>query len=293
MKKSVALLSMMLMAGHLIASGPTSTLYLTSSPGQPGMPYGNFRVLGGTTTALASSQHFPNESAIAAYGGRVYCAQNPEVGNLGSVYDADFNYVSSLTTSIFFPISGARIFDGTTDGRFNYGIDDNTGNVYRFDLTWGGSPTLLFQAAGSRPIGITYDSANGSLWTSDFSDGTVRDYSMNGTLLFSFSSGNSQNMALAYDPADNSLWMLTQWLTGTFAQYNTAGSRVQTMNLEVPGSDILGAEFMMVPEPSTLTVAAGLWCLMLWRLRQKKAQFGRDAARLPLEGELARMGVRP
>ena len=262
--------AMLALAGTAKAAGPTSTLYLTSAPGSSQYVYGNYRVLGGTTTAIASPQNSPNESAIAAYGGSLFTAQISSFGNGGSVYDANFNYVSSLSSST--TGSGAAIYDGTSDGNFNYGIDFNSGYIYRFSSTWGGTPAVLFQAAGLNPIGITYDSANNSFWTSDFNDGIISDYSMNGVLLSSFNNGYSAGMALAYDPADNTLWMLTQWLSGNFVQYDTSGTLLQTMVLNVPSSDILGAEFMTipVPEPSLLALAGlgGLSALALSRGRK-------------------------
>ena len=262
--------AMLALAGTAKAAGPTSTLYLTSSPGSSGVyVIGNYRVLGGTTTAIASPQNSPNESAIAAYGGSLFTTQISSVGNGGSVYDANFNFVSSLTPST--TGSGATIYDGTSDGNFNYGIDFNSGYIYRFSSTWGGTPAVMFQAAGSGTIGITYDSANNSFWTSDFSDGIISDYSMNGVLLSSFDNGYSAGMALAYDPADNTLWMLTEWLSGNFVQYDTSGTQLQTMVLDVPPSDILGAEFMTspVPEPSLLALAGlgGLAALAVSRRR--------------------------
>src|SRR5271154_3364668 len=89
-------LGLLTLAGIAEAAGPTSTLYLTSAPG--GAVYSNYRVLGGTTTAIASPQNSPNESAIAAYGGSLYTSEILG-GSVGSVYDANFNYVSSLSTS--------------------------------------------------------------------------------------------------------------------------------------------------------------------------------------------------
>ena len=202
-------------SGPALANGPTSTLYFTSTTYSPT----NFLVFGGTTTAIGTPQrlaplNLTQESAIAVFGGRIATSQYDST--MGSVYDANFTYVSGLTTSM----AGENwdIFDGTTDGKFNYGIQYGSGDIKVFNTGWGGTPTLLFTATGASPTGIAYDPLNNSLWTSDYNDGTVRDYSMGGTLLYSFQNGYSQGLALAYDPADNTLWMLTQWGTGNFAQ---------------------------------------------------------------------------
>ena len=70
--------------------------------------------------------------------------------------------------------------------------------------TENGSAQLLFTAAGSFAGGIAFDPNNNSLWTGDYGDNTVSDYSPGGTLLASFT-GATVSEGLAFDPADSTL----------------------------------------------------------------------------------------
>jgi hypothetical protein len=72
------------------------------------------------------------------------------------------------------------LFDGTTDGTYNYGVSWENGTVYRFDRNWA-DPSFMFSTGSGG--GLAYDAVDNTLWTScDRCDG-VNHYSMTGALL--------------------------------------------------------------------------------------------------------------
>lgn len=99
------------------------------------------------------------------------------------------------------------VYDGTSDGSFNYGAM-HFGGVFVADLHWQNESLLFDQTLIERPTGITYDPYNNSLWLSDGPTATVADFSLGGVLLRSFDTFDMGNTALAFDSADDTLWMV-------------------------------------------------------------------------------------
>jgi hypothetical protein len=247
-------------AGSVHAAGPTSTLYLTA-----GDQHHNWTVLGGTTTGISSAQvetTAAGEYAIAISGGVIRTGGNGQFGapRLGGAYDLNFNYIGPRLSN---PLN--NVLDGTTDGTYNYGIDYTTGKIYRYNLDWS-APSFMFTAVNAG-YGISYDQYNSSLWITT-SSGQLIDYTMGGSALTTLNTPGTVGFALAFDPADGTLWSMTGFDTGTFQQYNQSGVLLQTINI---GStdNILGGEFALVPEPSTLSLA-GLAALCLAARRRKR-----------------------
>jgi hypothetical protein len=246
--------------GAVVPAGPKSTLYLAS-----GDQHRNWRILAGTTTAIASSQANSNEYALSISGGVIRSAGNGQFGppNVGSTYDLNFNYTGTQLGN-----PGNNVLDGTTDGVFNYGFDWQTREVYRYNLDWT-SPVLLFTSnfTGSG-FGITYSPANNSLWVST-NTGIVADYTLDGTFLSSFNDG-TDNRALAYDNADGTLWALTNSGAGTLTQFNTAGTILQSFNVGTMGDNIFGGEFVEIPEPTGAALFGVGIMAMAGRRRHRK-----------------------
>ena len=121
------------------AAGTTSTLYFTTANRF------NVRLPAGTTTIISSSQQFnPNngEAAIAVSGGtiRVAAASDYQGFVQGGTYDRNFNPIGSA-----YPASvGFGVFDGTTDGFHNYGVNTFTGAILEYDLNWGGGQPIVY-----------------------------------------------------------------------------------------------------------------------------------------------------
>ena len=247
---TLAVIGLLAMAGSALAAGPTSTLYLTA--GDQGL---NAEILGGTTVAITSPQAFPGflgESAIAVSGGSIRTGHNGLYTGSGGTYDMNFAYTGPALGG-----PGNSVYDGTTDGTYNYGVSYSTGTVLRYDLNWG-SPQALFTATGSNPTGITYDALNHSLWTSDFNDGLVRNWSLSGTLLSSFDTGLGAGFSLALDPADHTLWLMSIQDSGLISEFSTSGTFLETVDFGST-ANYLGAEFSLdplssrpVPEPESM-----------------------------------------
>jgi hypothetical protein len=87
--------------------------------------------------------------------------------------------------------SGNETLDGAMDGNYNYTIDDENGDIYRYNADWSGTPVLVFTSAcnGDWCPGITYDPVNDSFWTTD--DDNIYEYSTAGELRGSFVHGFS------------------------------------------------------------------------------------------------------
>jgi hypothetical protein len=235
----LAVIGLLAVAGSALAAGPTSTLYLTA--GDQGL---NARILGGTTLAVTSPQAFPTfvgESAIAVSGGSIRTGHNGLYPGSGGTYDLNFAYTGPALGG-----PGNAVYDGTTDGTYNYGVSYSTGTVLRYDLNWG-SPVALFTATGANPVGITYDTSNNSLWTSDFGSGWVRDWSLSGTLLSSFDTGLGAGFSLAMDQADHTLWLMSVQDSGLISQFSTSGTFLDEVDFGST-ANYLGAEFSLTPE---------------------------------------------
>ena len=144
------------------------------------------------------------------------------------------------------PYSAFSVYDGTSDGTYNYFVDHNggmgdqpgNGGVYRTDYYWQ-DPELLFYPRFLCPeyqfgcqgvSGISYDPTNNSLWISSKPDTWIADYSLSGVLLAAFDTRiwdyriyppgfAGYNAALALDPADHTLW-LTSGGTNLLRQYS-------------------------------------------------------------------------
>jgi hypothetical protein len=177
--------------------------------------------------------------------------------------------------------SGDTMSDGTTDGSYNYGMAWADGDVYRFDRNWA-NPELLF-GTGSRQGGISYDTSNGTMWTSCDRCAGLQNYSMTGTLLGTIATAaQSSNLDwnLAYDPSDDSLWVGEAFSSRLF-HYSANGNYLGSITLATRAASFFSGEFNLpsgstpgngVPEPAALGLAGlGLMALALTRRRAKAA----------------------
>ena len=149
-------------------------------------------------------------------------------------------YVSGLATG--------NMYDGASDGTYNYGVNWGDGDVIRFDLDWSNPVTLFSLGAATSYLGITYDPTNNSLWIASWNTATIYNYTMGGVLISSFTTPAAAISCLALDPADNTLWFGSQSTQGTFYQYSKAGVQLSTETYAtLVSQNTLGGEFSSEP----------------------------------------------
>jgi len=238
-----------------VLADPISRYYLTAA-GQDM----NFEVQGPAIVNSWAQQSPTNEFAIAISGGTIKTTSY-YAGETGAEYGLAGNYTGNNYTC---PMD--YIYDGTSDGTYNYTVAHLSGNVYRTDLDWQNA-VLLF-SIGEYGLGITYDGSNDSLWVSTWFTGTVINYTMAGAVLSAFAP-YPQPTCLALDPADDTLWMGDYNNEGTFYQFSKAGALLDSVTYPGLASfNTLGGE-MVVPEPGTyVLLGLGLAGLALWRRKK-------------------------
>ena len=196
------------------------------------------------------------------------------------------------------PYSAFSVYDGTSDGTYNYFVDHNggmadepgSGGVYRTDYYWQ-DPELLFyprflcpdyQFGCQAVTGISYDPTNNSLWISSMNP-WIADYSLSRVLLAAFDTRMwdyriyppgfaGYNAALALDPADHTLWLTTGG-SNLLRQYSldraTFGDLLQMGTPSgLPGGFYESGEFRdAAPEPATFVLLLPVIALIGFRIR--------------------------
>jgi len=182
--------------------------------------------------------------------------------NGGSGAEYDLNGVL-IQDNVFSQSSYTSLYDGTTDGSYNYAIDHNGhgyNKMFRFDSDWGNGVELF--TLTSRGSGVSYDSNTNTLWTTENGNAgvlrTLRQYSLAGSLLSEFNTG-VHSYGLAYDVTDSSLWV-TGWNSNILSKFSSTGTLLSTTTFGGTSSSYaFGMEFdnsVDVPEPSTLAIFA-------------------------------------
>jgi len=227
-------------------AGPIDTLYLTS----------------GDQTQIEAVQGNSVVNTFSETGYQYPIAVQSTIVTSGPSGGAQYTLSGTPTgtTTAALPFNA---YDGTTNGVNNFVVNFDNGTIYRTGLNYS-NPTALFNASNAFSVmGITYDSANNSLWVSGWSNNKISDYSLTGVLLTSFTVPVSDIASLAYDQTDGTLWFGTQHDLGssrTLYQYSTAGLQLSTAQYSGLANDnFLGGEFALssaVPEPST-------WAMMI------------------------------
>ena len=164
------------------------------------------------------------------------------------------------------PAGNPEIIDGTTDGAFNYTINDGTGDVLRYNLDWSGAPVTVFTAVcgGGFCPGITYDPVNQSIWVVDGAN--ISEYAMDGTPLGSFAHGAGEG-GLAFETSTNSLWLVSNSPSNTLRQFSRAGALLNTVVTAANYSNnVWGAEFRSFAGPATQVPTLSEWGLLVLSL---------------------------
>ena len=196
-------------------------------------------------------------------------------GQVGHQYTLTGDYLNVDYTNT---LKEGRVFDGTTDGTYNYAAQWNSGRIYRFESDWS-NPRELFNAGG-RERTITYDPTDQTLWIHDWGQGRIEQYMMDGTLLGGFETVDNREGALALDHADGTLWTTVRD-EDTLRQYSKSGSLLDEFSvtglsdLEFGNRDWRGGEFALggssfnpIPEPATLAIFSGVLLIASGRRRR-------------------------
>jgi hypothetical protein len=100
---------------------------------------------------------------------------------------------------------GQRMYDGATDGLYNYAVSWLSGEVTRCNLDWS-TPQVLFNLGSTESdLAITYDPSTNSLWIGEWNNAVIRNYTLSGSLLSSFNVSTNNISCLALDPTDGTL----------------------------------------------------------------------------------------
>lgn len=139
--------------------------------------------------------------------------------------------------------------DGGTDGEYNYLAAWNNGNIWRYDTDWK-NPEVLFPVSG--PTGVTYDSANGTLWVISYTNQNVTEYDMSGNVISSFPYSTSSNWmgCLAYEASTDTLWA-TDFSNGDLYQFSKSGAVLQMIAVPAIAGYAWGGEFAFDSGPPT------------------------------------------
>lgn len=239
------------------AFGQTDRLYITDTRGGTGNIYVVQAGSLANTFSMAGGGTREGPIAVASDVRTI----SDDTGTPGAQYTLGGAWTG--TTYATNPTPG-QWFDGTTDGKYNYSCAWPSDAVYRFDRDWQ-NPTLLFSTGRDGEMGITWDSKTNTLWTGNHLNGTIENYSMNGSLLTEFSLPYGPD-GVAYEPSTDTIW-LESYNSHELHQYDKAGLLLQSFQVSgMPLSFGFDAEFA-VPAPGAAALL-GLGGLIAGRRRR-------------------------
>lgn len=265
MKKLLLVLCISMVFSATVGAFPTSDYYLTNGDGRT-----LIIISGASFSKHPQGQMDHKEYPIAVNG--VIVTTGHFTGQVGGYYDLSGNYLGPSSGTSW----GAYLYDGTTDGAYNYAYNWSSGGVYQYGSDWSGG-SLLFtfpESVGHDYLGITYDPSNDSFWISGFYTNVVENRDRSGNLLSSFNASYFPNLltALALDYADGTLWLGSKANRGVFAQYSRTGILLDTASYDFI-DNTLGGEFNFVtekiPAPGAI-VLGGIGAGLVGWLRRRR-----------------------
>jgi hypothetical protein len=236
---------------------PRSPLYFTYGGGVAVIDGGKLRIFAGSShwsLALAVSQRL---------GIRLMPSYPPWVP--GAWFRLDGTPVAPVVDS---GPSLCCYYDGTTDGRFNYAIRQDTTQlsepigsrplappaIHRFDLDWRNRELLFALGEPSQDVtsrmyyGLAYDGESDAFWVTRREPNSsvyAEHWSRNGRRLTTFPLA-AESRAIAVDPADGTVWLL---------RYGPNDDRLHFQNVDRTGRS-LGT--YTIPRPLTVVGNVGL-----------------------------------
>ncbi len=201
----------------------------------------------------------------------------------GSEYNFAGGVVGSVSLNPTANATYGRVIDAAFDGTNSYIVHGCGGNagVFRYGADFSGAGTLMFNITGpnaSTAQGITYDTLQQTIWTSDYdfsvAAGRVRQWNSAGVQINSFlvvnnaGVGSERNTALAYDQSDDTFWMNAHventlgFGFGELWQFDRNGTFLQSIHAQqtdaTAPSNILywGGEIFTIPAPASAALLA-------------------------------------
>lgn len=169
------------------------------------------------------------------------------------------------------------MWDGTSDGVYNYGIDE-MGRVIRFSREWDNLSLLFIAADFGRAFGpgagISLDPTSGDFFVSSglsaLNPGEIYRFSHDGVFLETVVRSRHESLGLAFDPISRTLW--TSSLDSLMQFDSTTGQPLGQVPLSGETYGIIAMEFntAAVPAPAslgTVVLACGA-CGLLGRRRR-------------------------
>lgn len=180
--------------------------------------------------------------------------------------------VSTGNTVNLPPSLPSQFLDGTTDGSNNYTLAWNSsGNVDVFKANGDWTNLSVLFNTGSLNLsgdiaGIAYDFVSGNLWLAGAT--TLYQVSLTGALVSQFAHAGGRG-SLAYQPSTDSLWFVPNSASSPLLQYSKTGTQLQSLTVNGRSGNVWGAEFQMIPEPSTYVLLGLGLAGLFWRNRRR------------------------
>ncbi len=250
-------------AASSFGSGPTSTLYATNKAAF-GASNGLDRIQGASFSASTTGNS--DDYGLAVWG------DVRTVGYFGGAVGSQFDLNGNLLGGGPYQDTYAAdpIYDGTSDGKYNYGVGYFGGSIIQYDRNWANPIVLFTDSNFTNHAGITMNVGDGSFWVSQYKAGDeVEHFSHTGTLLGSFNSGIRGTLGMALDPLDGTLWLNNTFSPTTLYQYDQAGNLLQQVNYGPTGVTWYGMEFNGAPVPEPASIAALAVGALALRRRRK------------------------
>ncbi len=213
-----------------VAAGQTSTLYVTDGDSQRLAIVQNGAVIAIKSTFVRGYSIAVNSSVwIGDYN-----------GNQPDAHEFDLGGDSTGATAPYTPVFAV---DAGSSGGTSYQLGNAfsaSATVYAGDWDFQNS-SPIFNVTGQDIVGITYDTADGSIWISDQT--TLYEYTAGGSLLRSFSHQSGRG-CIAYEFSSDTIWYVTNG-SDMITQYGKDGAVLQTLSVPGLASNNWGAEFAM------------------------------------------------